>query len=148
MVEKKSMQVTEKQIAQMAQQEEQIILQKQQLLGNFTEHLKETIGAIDSLEGIQEQNGNMLIKLGAGVLIEASITAKTCIRSFAEDGYREEKITDAIKKLEKRRDNLEKQANHTAKEIYERQSRLTQLIGLIQQIESEKKKNFSMSSKK
>ncbi len=147
MVEKK-MQITENQIAQMAQQEENMLEQRQEILNNITEGLRETIGAIEALEEINENGGKMLVKLGSGVLIEANITTKTCIRSFAEDGYKEEKITEAVKKLEKRRENMEKQANIIAKEIFQAQGKISQLVSLLQQIESEKKKNFSISSKK
>ncbi len=146
-MEEKANQVNlnEKQLIQMAQQEEASLNGRQQLMNKITESLRETIGAVEALKEIKEHNGKVLVKLGAGILIETEIKTETCKRSFAEDGYKEEKIVDSIKALEKRKENIEKQANIIAKELYEGQQRLSQIINILQQIDAEKRKNFSMS---
>lgn len=141
----KQVSLNENQLIQMAQQEENSLNSKQQLMQKIAESLKETNGAIEALKEIKDHKGKILVKLGAGIFIETEVKTETCKRSFSEDGYKEEKITESIKALEKRKENIELQANKLAKEIYDGQQRLSQIINILQQIDLEKRKNFSMS---
>ena len=69
-------QLTEQQLIQLAQQEEQGLMNKRQTLIKITEALKETSGAIEALKEIKTQKGNYLVNLGAGIYIESEINTK------------------------------------------------------------------------
>jgi len=147
MENEKEISLNENQLIQMAQQEEATLNSRQQLMNTLSDNLRETTGAIEALKEITGYKGKMMVKLGAGIYVEAEVATDKCKRSFAEDGYKEEKIEETLKALEKRKENIEKQANVVAKEIMVGQQRLSQIISILQQIEAEKRKNFSASGK-
>lgn len=139
--------LTEQQLVQMAQQEEHQLNHKQQTLIKITEVIKETSGAMEALKEIKKQKGTYLVKLGAGIFIESEIKTDKCKKSFAEDGYIDESIEETIKMLEKRKEELEKQAQKVNNDLIATEQRLSQMVNIIQQLQNEKRKNFSKSTK-
>lgn len=140
--------LTENQLIQMARQEEHNLNNKQQNLIKLTEVIRETTGAVEALKEIKKQKGKYLVKLGAGVFIETQIDTKNCKRSFSENGYIDENIEETTKMLEKRKESLEKQAQKVNNEVVSIEQRLSQIISIVQQVENEKRKNFSTATKK
>lgn len=139
--------LTEQQLIQMAQQEEKQLNNRQQTLIKITEVIKETNGAMEALKEIQKQKGTYLVKLGAGIFIESEIKTNICKKSFAEDGYIDENIEETIKMLEKRKEDLEKQAQKVNNDLIKVEQRLSQIVSIIQQLQNEKRKNFSKATK-
>jgi len=138
--------MTEQQIYQMAQHEQAKMRQLEDLLENYIEALREVNGSVEALKEIKDNKGKVLVKLGAGVLIEAEIKTDQVKINFAENGFIDEKIEEAIKKLELRKTNVEKKAEKTNQELASSQQKLSQLASILKQIEAEKKKNFSKSA--
>lgn len=138
--------MTEQQIYQMAQHEQTKMRQLEELLENYIEALREVNGSVEALKEIKDNQGKVLVKLGAGILIEAEIKTDTVKINFAENGFIDEKIEEAIKKLELRKTNVEKKAEKTNKDLKIAQQKLSQLASILKQIEAEKKKNFSKSA--
>jgi prefoldin subunit 5 len=138
--------LSERQIYEMAQHEQAKIRQLEDLFENYIEAAKEVNGSLETLKEIKDHKGKLLVKLGAGVLIEAEINTNMCKINFAENGYVDEKIENAIKKMEQRKTNIEKKAIKAKKELTGAQQKLTQLARVLKQIEAEKKKNFSSSA--
>jgi len=139
--------LTEKQLIQLAQHEDHELNNKKQTLIKMTEILKETNGAMESLKEIKKQKGTYLVKLGAGIFIESEIKTNICKKSFAEDGYIDENIEETIKMLEKRKEDLEKQAQKVNNDLIKVEQRLSQIVSIIQQLQNEKRKNFSKATK-
>jgi len=139
--------LTEQQLIQMAQQEEKQLNNRQQTLIKITEVIKETNGAMEALKEIKKQKGTYLVKLGAGIFIESEIKTNICKKSFAEDGYIDENIEETIKMLEKRKEDLEKQAQKVNNDLIKVEQRLSQIVSIIQQLQNEKRKNFSKATK-
>jgi len=142
MAEKETKQeITEAQLTQMARQEENSLMNKQAILERISSMLKDTITAKEVLKEIQKTNGKVLINIGATVLIEAEAKdIKKCKRGFAENAYKEENIEETLKWLEKKEEQLQKQITKLGQEYSESQQRLTSIIGILKQIDSEKRK--------
>jgi prefoldin subunit 5 len=136
--------LTENQIIQMAQQEENNLQKKQQYLSRIESILKDTILTIESLKEIQKKPSKTMIKIGLGVMMEAEIKTNKCSRAFAENGYKEEKIDDTINWLKKRRKNIESQIKKIIEDINKTKNKLNELIKILKQIENEKRKNISV----
>lgn len=136
---------SENQIIQMAQQEEGMLQSRERFYSDLQNVLRETHLSIESLKEIQKKPETIMIKVGPGVIIEAEVkNVKKCKRAFAENGYLEEEIKDTIKWLEEKKVNLEAQAKNVAQDIFKSKQRLSELIGVIKQIEAEKQKNISV----
>ncbi|MFA5125636.1 MAG: hypothetical protein WC462_01375 [archaeon] len=133
--------VTEAQLTQMARQEENSLMTKQAVLEKISSMLKDTLNAKDILKEVQKTNGKVLINIGATILIEAEAKdIKKCKRGFAENAYKEENLEETLKWLEKKEDQLQKQLTKLGQEYSEAQQRLTSIIGILKQIDSEKRK--------
>ena len=135
---------TEKQIVQMIKKEEAILKGRRQYLKRIERVLKDTFLSIESLKELNKNKGKVFVKLGAGIAIEAEITATTCKRAFAENGFIDEKIPSTIKWLEKREKNVKVQMKKISEDIAKNKSELTKLVSIIKQIEAEKRKNISV----
>ena len=135
---------TEKQIITMIRQEESILEARNQYLKRIERVLQDTIVSIDSLKELEKNDGQVLVKLGAGIAIEATIKTKTCKRAFAENGFIDEKIPSTIKWLEKREKNVKTQMKKIAEDVNKSKTKLNQLVSIIKQIEAEKRKNISV----
>lgn len=95
-------QISEQQLIQLIQREESILQSQQQFFQNIKTTLRETHETIESLKEIQNKPQKIFFKLGIGVLIEAELkNSGKCKRAFSETGFKEEKIEDTIKWLEK-----------------------------------------------
>ena len=133
--------LSEQQLMQMAQQEESELANRRGLLEKMLEVMKETTLAIDAMNEIQEGADKVLVRLGSGIFVEAQILNKEkCKRSFAEDGYVEEKMADSSKWLEERLGGLERQAGKQREEMIKSEARLNEILGILKQIQSEKRK--------
>jgi len=140
--------LSEQQLIQMAQQEENNLNSKKALLNQITSILRETNEAIESLKEIQKKPKTAMMGLGVGVMVEVEIKGEgKCKRTFAENGYVEEKIEDTITWLGKRKEVINKQAMGIGREIAQSESKLNEIIGIVRQIETEKKKFAAERSK-
>ena len=74
------------------------------------------------------------------------IKTDKCKKSLGPSGYVEENVEETINQLDKKKTNLEKQAQKLEKEIIITQQKLNQMISILKQIQVEKKKNFSKAA--
>jgi prefoldin subunit 5 len=133
--------VSEKQLLQMAQQEEAILQNKQIMLERLSAVYRETIIAKEALEEMQKSKGKALVNLGATVLVEVEIKETTkCKRGISENSYKEETIPETIKWLTGREEKLKKQIEKLSQEYNEAEQKLTNMVGILKQIEAEKRK--------
>ena len=142
--EKKSMQVNENQLMQMAKQEEAELTKKKAVLERVSSALSETIMAKETLKELKHAKGKMLVNIGASVLIEVNAEpTKKCKRGFATNGYKNESIEDTITWLTTREEQIKKQYEQIQKEATISNFRLNDMIGILRQIEAEKRKMAS-----
>jgi prefoldin subunit 5 len=135
---------SEKQLIQMAQQQEAIMQSQENFLKELDRVMKETIISIESLKEVQKKPGKIYVKLGPGIMIEAEIkNTEKCKRAFSEKGYKEANIKETIKWLEKRLDNVKKQVKKVSEDYNKSRQQLNNLIGILKQIQAEKQKNIS-----
>ncbi len=140
--------ITEQQLVQMAQQEEAVLKSKQRFLREISKIIKDSAKTIDALKEIKKNPEKMYMNLGAGVLIEVEVkNTEKCKRAFAENGYVEETIQEAIKWIEKRKDNGQKQLEKIGQDATQSEARLNEIIGILRQIENKKRKQFNISKK-
>jgi len=137
-------QVSEAQIMQMAQQEERELMRKNSIMESVGALLREAVFAKETLEEMKNSSGKMLVSVGGTVLIEVSAAnTKTCKRGFAENGYKEEKIEQTIAWLGKKEAQLKAQLEKLQKEVSVSSARLGDLVGILKQIDNEKRKSFA-----
>lgn len=142
--EKKSVQLTENQLLQMARQEENELANKKAILQQIGGILGETIMAKEALKELKNAKGKMLVSVGATILIEVGVeNTKTVKRGISEDGYKEENIEDSIKWLEEKEAEIKKRYEKLQAETSQSNTRLTEIVGILKQIETEKKKAAS-----
>ncbi len=136
---------SENQIIQMAQQEDSMLSNKKSYLNSLSNILLDTIKTIESLKEIQKKPKKLMMRLGAGVLVDVKIEqTESCQRTFSEKGYKKEKISDTIKWLEDKKEKLGEQLTKVKSDIATSETRLTELMSIIKQIEAEKAKNISV----
>ena len=141
-------QVSEQQIVQMAQQEENALESKKNFLRKVVSILNDSERTIASLKEITKSPETMYMNLGSGVLIEVDAkNSKTCKRAFAENGYFEEDIEETVKWLEKKRENSKTQLEKIGQDVQGSEKRLNELVGILKQIEGQKRKEFNISKK-
>ena len=141
-------QVSEKQVVQMAQQEENVLESKKNFLRKVVSILNDSERTIASLKEITKSPETMYMNLGSGVLIEVDAkNSKTCKRAFAENGYFEEDIEETVKWLEKKRENSKTQLEKIGQDVQGSEKRLNELVGILKQIEGQKRKEFNISKK-
>jgi len=137
--EQKQLQLTEKQLIQMAQQEEAEFNAKNAVSENLGRMLLETIKAKEVLEELKKTDGKIMVSVGATVLIEAEIKKATkCKRGVAEGTYKEENIDETIKWLFEKEEKIKEQFAAVQKQAAESNDRLTNIVGILKQIENEK----------
>jgi prefoldin subunit 5 len=136
-----SVNLTENQLMQIAQQEQDALNNTEARIRNTTSWLTEALAAKEILKERKKSEGKVLVSVGATVLIELEAKKTTkCKRGISENGYVEEEIDQTITWLEKREQTLRKQLEALQKEYNESQNRLTTVIGILKQIEAEKRK--------
>lgn len=141
MTEKNQQQVSEQQLMQMAQQEESNLMNKQVMLEKLSTVLKETLIAKEALKELQKTNGKLMVNLGATVLIEVETkNTKTCKRGLSENAFKEETISETEKWLTSREEKLQAQIKKLSEEYTQNEQRLTNMIGVLKQIDAEKRK--------
>ncbi len=135
-------QISEKELMQLFQQEQQNVSAKEMLVERILGVLKETTVAKEILEEMKKnKNGKMQISIGASVLIE--VEAKEivkCKRAFAEHGYIDEPTEETIKWLTQREEEFKKQFEKAQSEYLAAHNRLTEITGVLKQIDAEKRK--------
>ncbi len=143
MAENKGQQISEEQLIQMARQDEQEIMQKQSILQQLMEMIREATNAKDTLKELQKTKGKIWVAVGATIMIEVQpINTEKCKMGLSENGYKDTTTEEAAKWLEEREIQLKQQIETLQKEITEGQNRLTQIVGIIKQIEQEKRKQL------
>ncbi|MFA6064827.1 MAG: hypothetical protein WCW44_06380 [archaeon] len=140
--------ISEKELMQLFQQEQQNVSSKEMLVERILGLVKETAVAKEILEEMKKnKSGKMQISIGASVLVEVEAKEVTkCKRAFAEHGYVEENTEDTIKWLSEREENFKKQFEKAQEEYTTAHNRLTEIAGVLKQIEAEKKKLSSKQS--
>lgn len=135
--------VTEEQLMQMAQAEDQNLQNKTALIEKLRQVLAETVTAKEVLNELKNAKGKMQVAIGATVLIEVEVSnTKTCKRGFAENGFKEESIEDTKKWLEGKEEKLKAQLQKLQIEAAGSDARLVEMVGLLKQIDTEKKKRI------
>ncbi|MBT4870121.1 MAG: hypothetical protein HON47_00940 [Candidatus Diapherotrites archaeon] len=139
---------SEQQLMQMAQQEEAVLNSKRNFLRKIVSIYQDSERTIASLEEMGKNPEKMYMNLGSGVLIEVEAKNKTnCKRAFAENGYLEEKITQTLKWLEKKKDTSKQQVERIEQDIASSDAKLSDIVSVLRQIETEKRKQFNISKK-
>ncbi|MEI7960881.1 MAG: hypothetical protein WCI04_00965 [archaeon] len=139
--EKKSMQLTEQQLTQMAQQEDAEFKNKKNLLDRVLMALSETTIAKETLKELKNNKGKIMVNIGDSVLIEVNAeNIKKCKRGFAQNAYKEENVEDTIEWLNTREEQIKKQCDSLQRETEASKARLTDIIGILRQIEAEKRR--------
>lgn len=134
-------QISEQQLMQMAQQERQALENKRNVLEKLSHIFKETVITKETLKEMQTANGKVLVNLGASVLVELEANSiKKVKRGIAEHAYKEDSIEETIKWLSDREEKLQKQLNKLSAEYSSEEQKLTDMIGILKQIDAEKRK--------
>lgn len=132
---------TENEIMQMAQNEERALMNKQANLERVSAVLMETSIAKDTLEELKKTKGKVSVAIGATILIEVEPTnLKTCKRGISESAYKEENIEDTINWLKEKEEQLKIQVQNMQTNVAISNARLQEIVGVIKQIEKEKRK--------
>jgi len=137
----KKITVNEQQLMQMAQKEEAVLNNKHAMLEKLTSMLRETITAKEILNTTQTNKGKIMFNIGATVLLEGQITnIEKCKRAIAENAYKEESFEETTKWLTKKEEQIKQQMQKVQSELVSTQNKLTNYIGLLKQVDAEKKK--------
>lgn len=137
----KKISVNEHQLMQMAQQEESALNNKHAMFERITNMLKETIIAKEILTNVQTNKGKIMFNIGATILLEGQITnTEKCKRALSDNAYKEDTFEETIKWLTKKEEQIKQQTQKLQNEMAASQKRLTDYIGLLKQIDAEKKK--------
>ncbi len=135
------MEFSEEELIRMAQNYERALMQKQSILERVSTMLLETTTAKETLEELKKSKGKVGMAIGATIIIEVEPTnLKTCKRGISENAYKEESIEDTILWLKGKEDQLKIQVQNIQKEAGMAQARLQEVVGIIKQIDKEKRK--------
>ncbi|MFA5357455.1 MAG: hypothetical protein WC308_00850 [archaeon] len=135
---------SEQQLIQMARGTEAELNQRQAILEKLGAAMRETNAAVESLTELKKNKDSIMVRIGSGILIEAEAKEiKKCKRAFSENGYIEENTEDTLKWLEKRKIELQKQMEKVEQELSAISKNLSDLMSILNQIQAEKRKNFS-----
>lgn len=135
---------SEQQLLQMARQAEAEMNQRQAIFERLGAAMRETNAAIETLTELEKNKEPIMVKIGSGILIEAEAKEiKKCKRTFSENGYLEENTEDTLKWLEERKKELQKQTEKIEQELAATSKNLSDLMSILNQIQAEKRKNFS-----
>ena len=135
---------SEQQLLQMARRAETELNQRQAILERLNAAMREAGAAEDALKELEKNEGTIMVRLGSGIIIEAETgKIKKCRRPFSENGYLEETTEDTLKWLAKRKEEIRKQSEKIEQEITTAAKNLSDLMSILNQIQAEKRKNFS-----
>ena len=144
MAEQQKQGYSENQLLQIAQQSEKELSQTKAMLQRVNMLYSETVTAKEGLKEMQKTSGKVLVSVGSGVLVEVEAKKiEKCKRAFGENSYKEESIPETLEWLSKREEQLKKQIEELTKEYSETEQRLTTMVGILKQIDSEKRKYAS-----
>jgi prefoldin alpha subunit len=139
-----NVQMTEAQLNQTAQQYSEALRQKDVAVRRFERIISELTETVEALNELDKMNGKFLVKIGTGVFVEVEAkNIKKCKRGFSESGFVEEKTEDTIKWLEEKKNALIKNVNAEKQDMAKIESRLNEMIHILEKIAIEKQKNFS-----
>jgi prefoldin alpha subunit len=137
-------QMTEAQLNQTAQQYSEALRQKDVAVRRFERIISELTETVEALNELDKMNGKFLVKIGTGVFVEVEAkNIKKCKRGFSENGFVEEKTEDTVKWLEEKKNALIKNVNAEKQDMAKIESRLNEMIHILEKIAIEKQKNFS-----
>jgi len=129
----KKVTLTGNQLAQLAEQERQKLSEINRRASSLQGFRNELQGARDALEeiGKNEKGTQMLVNLGAGILVKASIEDNSkAIASFAPNAFTEKTGKELVKEMERKMAEIDKTLNGVAQE----QSRAISRLGQLEQI--------------
>jgi len=137
--------ISEQELMQLLQQERHNLASKEALVERILGVLKETTIAKEILNEMQKnKSGKMQISIGASVLVEVEAKELVkCKRAFAENGYIDEPTQDTIKWLTGREETFKKQFEKAQMDYAATHNRVTELTGVLKQIDAEKRKRAS-----
>jgi prefoldin alpha subunit len=139
-----NVQMTEAQLNQTAQQYSEALRQKDVAVRRFERIISELTETVEALNELDKMNGKFLVKIGTGVFVEVEAkNIKKCKRGFSENGFVEEKTEDTVKWLEEKKNALIKNVNAEKQDMAKIESRLNEMIHILEKIAIEKQKNFS-----
>ncbi len=142
----RQLQFTEEDLIHMAQNEERTLIAKENMLERINNMLRETILAKEALEELKKTKGKIGVAIGATIIIEAeAANIKTCKRGINDNAYKEESIEDTITWLKGKEEQLKIQAQNAHRETTASQARLQEVVGILKQIEKEKRKAMTQS---
>ncbi len=132
--------ITEAQLLQMVQKAESNLTSLNRNLERLKQGQRELEITVNSLE--EAKTGKEVkVSLGSGVLVNAELKVKgKCERSVAENYFIEEKITETIKKMKKRKEIVGKRLIETTKRITTSRGEYEKLISIVQKLNVEKQK--------
>jgi prefoldin subunit 5 len=137
----KKTKITEAQLLQMAKQEEHKAQIKQEEAEQYAHLVGETRKVKETLTEMKKANGKVFINIGATIMVEVEAKEiKKCKRGFAEKVYIDEDVDDTIAWLTKKEEQFTKKLEVASKEYSEIRKKLSTLMGLIKQVNTEKKK--------
>jgi prefoldin subunit 5 len=137
--------VNEQQLIQMAQKEESALNNRQEMLQKLSHMLGETITAKEILNSAQSNKGKIMFNIGATVLIEGQITnTEKCKRALSENSYKEDSFENTIVWLTSKEEQIKQQMSKLQAEQAQGQNKLTTYIGVLKQIDAEKKNRMQI----
>jgi prefoldin subunit 5 len=139
-----SYEFSENQLIQMAQVEEQNLMRRKDAVMRLNSMAQEISACIDSLKELSTKSEKVFINLGAGVMVETQpkpIT--TCKTLFADNYFIDQPIDKMLITLEARKGALIEQATKEAQQAVATETRLTEMVNIIRQIQTEKSKRIS-----
>lgn len=139
--QQREIKLSEDQLMQMAKQEEAMFEQKQAALQKIGHMLSETLIAKEILKEAQKGEGKIMLNIGATILVEAKITnTEKCKRALSDNAYKEDSFEETLNWLTKKEEQIKKQFEKMQNETAQSQKKLSDYVGLIRQVEAEKKR--------
>ncbi|MEM4261834.1 MAG: prefoldin subunit alpha [Candidatus Diapherotrites archaeon] len=134
-MEEKKITLTGNQIIQLINQERQKLEEINTRLNALTNMKNELTGTTQSIQEISKnkKGTKMLVYLGSGVYTETAIENNTdIITTIADNVFKEKKITEMTKILEKRMENIDKALKKSLEEQAKTIQRINQLENILE----------------
>ncbi len=133
--EKKTVQLTQNEVLALLQEEQRKLEALEKEFMQYRYAFEETMKARESLNAIQKAKANesIMIPLGAGVLVSATIADKESVQTTIAGGVlKRDSIPNALAKLENRKKEAEEQMNRLQKQLEEASANVQNLSMVIQ----------------
>jgi prefoldin alpha subunit len=135
MPEEKTVQLTHNQVLNLLQNEQAKFEALEREFMQFRMAFEDTIKAKETLDALQKAKANesILIPLGAGVFVSATLVDKESVQVTLGGGVlKKDSIPDALAKLENRRKETEEQLSAMQKQLEETSANVNNLSRVIQ----------------